>query len=75
MKKLNQLKELLNYYNIDGYIVPKNDEFFCEYTSDNKDKLKFISNFSGSSALSNIDTIFAWTISVTRLNIHMRFSC
>jgi Xaa-Pro aminopeptidase len=48
MKKLNQLKELLNYYNIDGYIVPKNDEFFCEYTSDNKDKLKFISNFSGS---------------------------
>jgi Xaa-Pro aminopeptidase len=48
MKKLNQLKELLNYYNIDGYIVPKNDEFFCEYTSENKDKLKFISNFSGS---------------------------
>ena len=48
MKKLKNLKKLFNTYNIDGYIVPKNDEFFNEYIPKNKDSLKFISNFSGS---------------------------
>jgi Xaa-Pro aminopeptidase len=48
MEKINQLKKLFNYYNLDGYIIPKNDEFFGEYIPENKDKLKFISNFSGS---------------------------
>ena len=31
---------------IDGYIIPKNDEFFSEYSK--QDRLKIISNFSGS---------------------------
>ncbi len=48
MEKIDKLKKLLNYYNLDGYLVPKNDEFFSEYIPDKKDKLKFISNFSGS---------------------------
>ena len=48
MEKIIKLKKLFNQYNLDGYIVPKNDEFFSEYISDYKDKLKFISNFSGS---------------------------
>ena len=48
MEKINKLKKLFKYYNLDGYIVPKNDEFFCEYIPENKDKLKFITNFSGS---------------------------
>ena len=48
MEKINKLKKLLSYYHLDGYIVPKNDEFFSEYISENKDRLKFISNFSGS---------------------------
>ena len=48
MEKINKLKKLLKHYNLDGYIVPKNDEFFGEYIPENKDKLKFISNFSGS---------------------------
>ena len=48
MEKINKLKKLLSYYHLDGYIVPKNDEFFSEYVSENKDRLKFISNFSGS---------------------------
>ena len=33
--------------NIDGYIVPKNDEYFNEYINQSTDRLKFISNFSG----------------------------
>ena len=48
MEKINKLKKLIKNENIDGYIVPKNDEFFCEYIQENKDRLKYISNFSGS---------------------------
>ena len=48
MNKLKKLKKFLKIYKIDGYIVPKNDEFFGEYIPENKDNLKFISNFSGS---------------------------
>ena len=48
MEKIKKLKQLLNYYNLDGYIVPKNDEYFSEYIPKSKDKLKFISNFTGS---------------------------
>ena len=48
MIKIKKLKKLFNSYKIDGYIVPKNDEFFGEYIPENKDNLKFISNFSGS---------------------------
>ena len=48
MKKLKDLKKLFGAYKIDGYIVPKNDEFFGEYIPETKDNLKYISNFSGS---------------------------
>ncbi len=48
MEKINKLKRLFKIYDLDGYIIPKNDEFFGEYTPENKDNLKFISNFSGS---------------------------
>ncbi|MFL2852687.1 MAG: M24 family metallopeptidase [Candidatus Pelagibacter sp.] len=48
MEKINNLKKLFSYYGLDGYIVPKNDEFFSEYIVQNRDRLKFISNFSGS---------------------------
>ena len=45
---MNKFKKLFNKYKIDGYIVPKNDEYFNEYVPEYKDRLKFISNFSGS---------------------------
>ena len=45
-KRINQLRAKFNSLNIDGYIVPKNDEYFSEYAQ--KDRLKYISNFSGS---------------------------
>ena len=45
-KRLNSLKKKFNYHGIDGYVIPKNDEFFSEYTTN--DRLKTISNFSGS---------------------------
>ena len=54
MEKINKLKKLFSDHNIDGYIIPKNDEFFNEYVSPSKDRLKFISNFSGSAGFSII---------------------
>ena len=51
-KKIKQLIKKFNQYNIDGYIVPKNDEFFSEYAV--IDRLKTISNFSGSAGLAVI---------------------
>ena len=48
MEKIKKLKHYFKKENIDGYIVPKNDEFFGENVSDFSDRLNFISNFSGS---------------------------
>jgi Xaa-Pro aminopeptidase len=48
MEKINKLKKLFKSENIDGYIIPKNDEFFGEYIPDHNDRLKYISDFSGS---------------------------
>ena len=45
-KNIKKLREQFENYNIDGYVIPKNDEFFSEHT--NKDRLNFISNFTGS---------------------------
>ena len=54
MEKIRKLKELFKKEKIDGYIVPKNDEFFGEYIPSNKDRLNFISNFTGSFGFSLI---------------------
>ena len=48
----NRIKLIRNKFKnlkIDGYIIPKNDEFFSEYAV--KDRLKTISNFTGSAGL------------------------
>ena len=45
-KRIEQLKVNFKEFGIDGYIIPKNDEFFSEYAS--KDRLRTISNFTGS---------------------------
>ena len=45
-KRLKSLKNYFIKFDIDGYVVPKNDEFFSEYSQ--KNSLKFISNFTGS---------------------------
>ena len=51
---MENLKKLLKKYKIDGYIVPKNDEYFNEYVSSSNDRLKFISDFSGSAGFAVI---------------------
>ena len=54
MNKINQLRNILNKQNCDAYIIPKNDEYFGEYVPKNKDRLKFISGFTGSTGLALI---------------------
>ncbi len=44
--KIKKLKKNFNEFGIDGYVVPKNDEFFSEYSQ--KNRLEKISNFTGS---------------------------
>ncbi len=51
----NYIKNLRNKfkkYEIDGYIIPKNDDYFTEYSKLNR--LEIISNFSGSAGLAII---------------------
>ena len=48
MNKIKKLRKLIKVYKLDGYIVPKNDEFFGEHVEKSKDRLNYISSFSGS---------------------------
>ena len=50
--KLIKLRRELTINNIDGYIIPKNDEFFGEYVSAEKERLKYLTGFSGSAGQS-----------------------
>ncbi len=51
-QKLKELKKKFNHYRVDGYIIPKNDEYFSEFAIN--DKLKTITNFNGSFGLAVI---------------------
>tara|TARA_B100001057_G_scaffold364430_1_gene367250 strand:+ start:414 stop:2108 length:1695 start_codon:yes stop_codon:yes gene_type:complete len=51
-KKIKKLRKKFKEYNLDGYIVPKNDDYFTEYSKINR--LKIISNFSGSAGIAVI---------------------
>ena len=48
--KNKKIKKLFIKEKIDGYIIPKNDEFFVSIYLNN-DRLNYISNFSGSYGL------------------------
>ena len=50
--EIKELRKKFKDYDIDGYVVPKNDDYFTEYSKINR--LKIISNFSGSAGLAII---------------------
>ena len=54
MNKIKKLRKFFKSFMIDGYLVPKNDDYFNEYISQSSDRLKFISNFSGSAGFAII---------------------
>ena len=49
MKQLIEFKKHLRSKNIDAYIIPKYDMYFSEELLESDERLKFITNFSGSS--------------------------
>ncbi len=51
-REIRLLRSKFKKNDIDGYIVPKNDDYFTEYSKVNR--LKIISNFSGSAGLAII---------------------
>ena len=54
MEKIKKLKKKFKEFNLDGYLIPKNDEFFNEYVPLHQDDLQYITNFSGSYGLALI---------------------
>ena len=73
MEKINKLRKLFNQFNLDGYIVPKNNNFFGEYVATSEDNLKYISNFTGSAGfvvvLKNENYLFVDGRYTTQANI------
>jgi len=73
MEKIKKLKKLFKQFNLDGYIVPKNNNFFGEYISPSEDNLKYISDFTGSAGfvviLKNKNYIFVDGRYTTQANI------
>ena len=45
MEKIKKLKNKFKEFNLDGYLIPKNDEFFNEYVPLHQDDLQYITNF------------------------------
>ena len=54
MEKITKLRKLFTAFDLDGYIVPKNNNFFGEYVPSAEDNLKYISNFTGSAGFAVI---------------------
>ena len=50
--RIAKLKQLIKINDLDGYIIPKNDAYFSEYSS--PDRLKILTNFSGSAGFAII---------------------
>jgi Xaa-Pro aminopeptidase len=53
-ESINNIKTLFPIYKISGYIIPSNDQYLSEYTSESSKRLKHITNFSGSNGLAII---------------------
>ncbi len=48
MEKLYKLKSLLKFKNLDAYLIPKNNFYFLEELLPYEERLKYISDFTGS---------------------------
>ena len=67
-QNINKLRKSFIDLKLDGYAIPKNDQYFSEFTSE--DRLKFVSNFDGSAGLALIFkkkkyVICRWSLHIT----------
>jgi len=67
------LRTKLKKYNIDGYVIPKNDDFFTEYSKINR--LRIISNFTGSAGLAIILKNKNYLFTDGRYSIQSQIEC
>ena len=71
---IKKIKKFINLNNLDGYIVPKNDNYFTEYS--NVNNLEKISNFTGSRfalILKDINYLFVDGRYIARKTIWKKF--
>ena len=54
-EKIRKLRLLMKENNIDGYFLPHEDEFLSEYLPKYTERLKWLTNFSGSAVLAFLD--------------------
>ncbi len=73
MKIILKLRKLLSVYGLDAYVIPKNDEFFGEYAFPNR--LKTISNFSGSAGFAIITKYESYLFVDGRYLIQSKIEC
>ena len=68
MNKIQLLRNKFKKFKIDGYVVPKNDDYFTEYSKTNR--LKIVSNFTGSAGIAVIlkKKIHRWTVYYSKPN-------
>ena len=52
IKMIKDIKNFINNNNLDGYLIPKNDKYFTEYSNTNN--LYEVSNFNGSAGFALI---------------------
>ena len=55
IKMIKKIKKFIIKNSLDGYIIPKNDSYFTEYSNINN--LEKITNFSGSAGFAKIKII------------------
>ena len=67
------LRNKFKNYEIDGYVIPKNDDFFTEYSRLNR--LEVISNFTGSAGLAIIlkNKNYLFTDGNTQFKVRLRW--
>ena len=73
IKKIKVLRNKFKEYNIDGYVIPKNDDYFTEYSKINR--LKIISNFSGSAGIAIILKNKNYLFTDGRYSIQSKMEC
>ncbi len=49
--RIENLRDILKNYNLDGYIIPANDQYMNQYTAERDRKLEFITGFTGSNGV------------------------
>ena len=61
--KLNKMRTLMKERGYDAYIIPHGDQHDNEYIAESDERIKFISNFSGSNGLGLVtnDVALMWT--------------